>query len=109
MGKRYEVNKLHPTDTSIYREDFETQFIDATVEYYSAASERWLEEDSCPEYLRKAEKHIAKETKRLKEFLHGSTEQKLLQALYDTLLLKHQSVVLIERQGIYIYITVITS
>jgi cullin 1 len=105
MGKRYEVqgtnsnNKMNSTiDISLYCDDFETQFIAATVDYYSIASERWLADDGCPEYLRKAEAHIDEEHKRLHDFLNVTSEKKLMQGLYDTLLVKHQSVVLEQKQ-----------
>jgi cullin 1 len=105
MGQRLKRNNLNPSanttvfDTSVYKDEFEADFILATKEYYSKESLSWLEEDSCPEYLRKAEQKIEAERKRLADYLHGCSEQKLMEALYETLLTNHQAAVLEKKDG----------
>jgi len=79
---------------SVYSACLEAAFLQATTAYYGRESANWLAQDSCPEYLRKAELRFAQERKRLKDYLHPSSQPKLLQTLEETLLLKHQSEIL---------------
>jgi cullin 1 len=83
----------------VYENEFETDFLKDTSEYYQRKSQKWTEEDSFPDYLRKvhplasksamlhtklcyiqAEDLYAKEKHRCATYLHPSTEPKLLKA-----------------------------
>jgi cullin 1 len=81
-------------DIRVYRGDFEVSFIDATNSYYTRQASSWLAGDSCPEYMRKAETRILQEKKRMHEYLHSSTDEPLMETLYQTLLVRHQNDIL---------------
>ncbi|CAM0881246.1 unnamed protein product [Alopecurus aequalis] len=67
----------------LYELDFEQAFCKSTAEYYSKKAQTWMLEDSCPEYMFKAEECLQKERERVVHYLHSSTEPKLLE---DTML-----------------------
>lgn len=81
-------------NTSLYSLEFEKPFIQATSDYYLREAAQWLGADSTPEYLRKAEVRFAQERRRLKDFLHPSSETKLMNTLYQAVLIQHQAEIL---------------
>lgn len=78
----------------MYLEEFEKPFMQATSEFYSREAANWLGADSCPEYLRKAEVCFSKEKRRLMDYLHSSSETRLMSTLYQAVLITHQSAIL---------------
>jgi len=74
----------------MYTNDFEVPLLASTAVFYQKQAQLWLETDSCPEYLRKAEVRIAQERRRLKDYLHPSSEKKLFETLYKVLLVDVQ-------------------
>jgi cullin 1 len=58
----------------------------------------WSSDDSCPEYMRKAEKSLQEEQARVGAYLHNSTEEKLLRRCEMELLEVRQSKVL-DKEG----------
>jgi cullin 1 len=71
----------------IYKNYFETQFIQDTSTYYKNASGSFIDTSTVPEYLVKALAWIDSEGKRLEEFLHPSTAETLISTV-DILLVK---------------------
>lgn len=69
----YDGEALH-----LYEEDFEADMLQHTSAYYSRKATIWLAEDSCPEYMLKAEDRLKREKERVSHYLHSSTEPKLL-------------------------------
>lgn len=63
----------------LYELDFEQAFCKGTADYYSKKAQTWMVEDSCPEYMFKAEECLQKEKERVAHYLHASTEPKLLE------------------------------
>ncbi|PNT70498.1 hypothetical protein BRADI_2g12970v3 [Brachypodium distachyon] len=63
----------------LYEGDFEQDFLNSTTDYYSKKAQAWIVEDSCPEYLLKAEECLQKEKERVGHYLHSKTETKLLE------------------------------
>lgn len=63
----------------IYETDFEQPLIQATEQYYAQQAAEWLAGDSCPVYLNKAHRRFEEEKQRRSDFLHPSTEPKLMQ------------------------------
>ncbi|GJN05257.1 hypothetical protein PR202_ga22871 [Eleusine coracana subsp. coracana] len=73
----------------LYEEDFEVAFLESTADYYSRKAQTWILEDTCPEYMIKAEEYLQKETDRIGNYLHSSTKDKLMKVAQRELLTKH--------------------
>ncbi|TVU20871.1 hypothetical protein EJB05_30472 [Eragrostis curvula] len=81
-------------DMKLYQEDFVVAFLKGTADYYSKKSQAWILEDTCPEYMMKAEEYLQKEKERVKHYLHSSTEEKLMEVAQRELLAKHTDQIL---------------
>ncbi|XP_030973985.1 cullin-1-like isoform X1 [Quercus lobata] len=62
-----------------YENDFEAAMLKDTVAYYSQKASSWILEDSCPDYILKAEKCLRLEKDGVSLYLHSSSEAKLLE------------------------------
>ncbi|KAL6205497.1 hypothetical protein ACLB2K_022756 [Fragaria x ananassa] len=69
-----------------YEEDFEKHMVEDSGEYYSRKASVWIVEDSCPEYMVKAEEALRKEKERVSHYLHSGSEQNLLERVQKELL-----------------------
>ncbi|CAL5083358.1 unnamed protein product [Urochloa decumbens] len=75
--------------TELYQKDFEDAFVQDTIDYYSKKAQTWIVEDTCPEYMLKAEECLQKEKERVAHYLHSSTEPRLMEAAQGELLARH--------------------
>jgi cullin 1 len=91
----YESMGMGTLDT--YNNDFETELLTNTNEFYIAKQTEWITSDSTPDYLIKAEEAYANERTRISDYLNSSTESKLLKVL-DAVLLESVETVLIEKE-----------
>ncbi|XP_023643736.1 putative cullin-like protein 2 [Capsella rubella] len=66
-----------------YEEDFESFLLQDTASYYSCKVSRWIQEDSCLDYMLKCEECLEKERDRVTYYLHSSTEPKLVEAVKE--------------------------
>mmetsp|Transcript_10499 Transcript_10499/g.42375 ORF Transcript_10499/g.42375 Transcript_10499/m.42375 type:complete len:746 (-) Transcript_10499:55-2292(-) len=80
-----------------YEQDFEAHLLTNTAAFYSRKASVWIDEDSCPDYLVKAEECLRREKERVGHYLHASSETKLLKevekevlAAYETQLLEKE-------------------
>mmetsp|Transcript_2969 Transcript_2969/g.13408 ORF Transcript_2969/g.13408 Transcript_2969/m.13408 type:complete len:748 (+) Transcript_2969:241-2484(+) len=80
-----------------YEQDFEAHLLTNTAAFYSRKASVWIDEDSCPDYLVKAEDCLKREKERVGHYLHASSESKLLKevekevlAAYETQLLEKE-------------------
>ena len=80
-----------------YEADFEAHLLTNTAAFYSRKASVWIEEDSCLDYLVKAEVCLKREKERVGHYLHASSEMKLLKevekevlAAYETQLLEKE-------------------
>jgi cullin 1 len=80
-----------------YETDFEAFLLTDTAKHYKRKASLWIEEDSCPAYLIKAEQCLGREKERVGHYLHASSEAKLLKeverevlATYETRLLEKE-------------------
>eukprot|EP01018_Ginkgo_biloba_P018328 Gb_16689 [translate_table: standard] len=74
-----------------YENDFELAMLDDTASYYSRKAASWILEDSCPDYMLKAEECLKREKERVAHYLHSSSEQKLLEKVQHELLSQYES------------------
>ncbi|KAF7804825.1 cullin-1 [Senna tora] len=72
-----------------YEQDFETQMLNDTATYYKSKATNWIEDDCCPDYMLKAEDCLRRERDRVTQYLHSSTEQKLVEKVQHELLVSH--------------------
>ncbi|CAL5198854.1 unnamed protein product [Lathyrus oleraceus] len=69
-----------------YETDFEADMLKDTSAYYSRKASNWILEDSCPDYMLKAEECLRREKDRVAHYLHSSSEPKLLEKVQNELL-----------------------
>lgn len=74
----------------VYTDEWEKPFLDDTAEFYRRASARWAEEDSFPDFMRKADKHINDERERAEQYLNHQTKDRLQRVCEKQLLVDHQ-------------------
>jgi cullin 1 len=69
-----------------YENDFEAAMLKDTAAYYSQKASNWILDDSCPDYMLKAEECLKREKERVAPYLHSSSETKLLEKVQRELL-----------------------
>ncbi|XP_047045631.1 cullin-1-like [Lolium rigidum] len=79
---------------AVYEQDFEEAFCKGTADYYSKKAQTWMLEDSCAEYMFKAEECLQKEKERVAHYLHSTTEPKLLLETLSELISKRAEQIL---------------
>lgn len=57
-----------------YERDFQEQLLTETAAYYKRKANLWIEQDSCPDYMIKAEEALRLEEERVEIYLHPSTK-----------------------------------
>lgn len=73
-----------------YETDFEAFMLEDTASYYKRKASSWIQEDSCPDYMLKAEECLKRERERVGHYLHASSEQKLLEKVQHELLTQYE-------------------
>lgn len=74
-----------------YERDFEEVLLTETASYYKRKAAEWINEDSCPEYMLKAEECLRLEEERVDNYLHSSTKPKLLREVETEVLQKYEN------------------
>ncbi|KAL4576447.1 hypothetical protein LXL04_012540 [Taraxacum kok-saghyz] len=69
-----------------YENDFKAFVLKDTSSYYSRKASNWILQDSCPDYMLKAEECLKREKDRVSHYLHFSSEPKLLEKVQNELL-----------------------
>ncbi|KAJ4705264.1 cullin 1 [Melia azedarach] len=86
-------------DMDFYVEYFEAQMISDTGFYYSSKACTWILQDSCSDYMIKAEECLKKEKERVVNYLHYSSEPKLIEKVQKELLIVRQNQLLGNEQS----------
>lgn len=85
----------------VYEEDFESQFLKQSAEFYQVESQKFLEENSTSAYIRKVEARITEEAERAKHYLDESTEARIVEVVEEELIKRHmKTIVDMENSGV---------
>ncbi|KAJ4846523.1 Cullin-1, partial [Turnera subulata] len=82
-----------------YENDFEEHMLKDSASYYSLKASNWILEDSCPDYLIKSEECLRKERERVANYLHSSSEPKLVEKVQHELLVVYATQLLEKEQS----------
>ncbi|MES1910716.1 MAG: hypothetical protein MHM6MM_003259 [Cercozoa sp. M6MM] len=93
-------HKLPNVEISLYHKYFQERLINSARAYYKRISAQWMSEDSCPDYMRKAEEAVESELARLSAYLHNTTKEPLMRAVREELLVQHQDELLGKETGL---------
>jgi cullin 1 len=73
-------NEPNKANFDVYRQHFETPFIQATADYYATESRSFLAENSVSAYMKRAEDRLREEEDRIERYL-SSTTRKIVRGL----------------------------
>jgi cullin 1 len=82
-------NDTNKACLDVYKESFETPFLDTTEKYYKQESEAFLAANSVSEYLKKAEERLKEEEDRVDRYLNTSTRKALISKCEHVLIREH--------------------
>lgn len=72
-----------------YEKDFETALLHETTSFYKRESAKYIAENTCPDYMKKAESRLEEEHARCKAYLHHTTENTLVKRVEAELITAH--------------------
>ncbi|GAB5589452.1 ubiquitin ligase (cullin) of SCF [Umbelopsis nana] len=96
-------NDASKLNLEVYKNWFETPFVEATEVYYKTESEKFISENSVPDYMKKAESRLAEEEARVQMYLHPTTNQPLILKCETVLVKNHAEVIWEEFQNLLNY------
>ena len=82
----------------VYVADFEQSLLESTRSFYSRKSSTWIQDDSTPDYLVKAEIVLEEEKQRVLNYFNLETEGKMLRVIEEEILVKRENE-LLEKEG----------
>jgi len=95
MGFNFQDSKL-----KLYQSELEKNLISHAGAYYKRKSRSWMDQDSCPSYLQKAEACLQNERNRVDSYLNPCTMDPLTRECYIQLLKEHQHELLNKSTGV---------
>lgn len=84
----------------VYRQHFETPFINSTSEYYAIESKTFLSENSVSAYMKKAEDRLREEEDRIERYLNSTTRKGLMSKCEEKLIADHKDVLIGDFQNL---------
>mmetsp|Transcript_20779 Transcript_20779/g.38663 ORF Transcript_20779/g.38663 Transcript_20779/m.38663 type:complete len:733 (-) Transcript_20779:261-2459(-) len=75
----------------VYEEDFESRFLAVTKQFYQQEAMLYIQTNTCPDYVLKAEARLEEEKHRAQKYLNSSSEEKVLRLVADELVVAHSS------------------
>jgi hypothetical protein len=88
------INKNKPLE--IYKDDFESPFLESTKEYYARESAAYIASNGVSSYMKKAKERLEEEANRAKKYLDPSSFDKLKRECDTVLIEKHKEVMQVE-------------
>lgn len=89
MSLGLDHNDSSKSNLDVYKDYFEKEFLEATEVYYKTESEKFISENSIPDYMKKAETRLNEEEGRVQVYLHPTTHKTLI-PICETVLVKNQ-------------------
>lgn len=89
MSLGLDESDINKVSYEVYKEHFETPFLDATEKYYRKESEAFLAENSVPDYMKKAEERLREEEDRVERYLNTNTRKPLISKCEHVLIREH--------------------
>lgn len=78
------------SNTEVYSDELERPLLEATAAFYQRQSAQWVEDDSFPAFMLKAEACLAAEQARAAAYLVPRTKERLLRTVEHEVLVVHQ-------------------
>ena len=85
---------LNVDGVNVYEEEFEVYFLEETKNFYKVESLAFLSENTCQDYVLKAESRLAEEFARVRNYLAPTSETKLKQVTEHELITVHAKTLL---------------
>ncbi|WIA11985.1 hypothetical protein OEZ85_012066 [Tetradesmus obliquus] len=84
-----------------YEEDFERHFLAAAADFYAKEAQEFIASSNAPDYMLKAERRLAEEVERVKNYLDESTEPKITRvAEHELITMQMKALVEMEGSGL---------
>ncbi|KAM0929332.1 hypothetical protein ACQ4PT_001704 [Festuca glaucescens] len=98
---RNTTKMLMELGSSVYKDEFERPFLEASASFYSGESQQFIECCDCGEYLKKAERRLAEELERVTQYMDSKTADKIANVVDKEMLSNHmQRLILMENSGL---------